>query len=92
MEGVDAVADRWRRGHEVSILIAGGTGVGRCFGWHPRKRWRWRGDVRLEIGGLRKEMHEGFAASNRCLDQIIQMQLDQHAARIKKLKTAVFSK
>jgi hypothetical protein len=38
MEGVDAVADRWRRGHEVSILIAGGTGVGRCFGWHPRKK------------------------------------------------------
>jgi hypothetical protein len=26
------------------------------------------------------------------LDQIIQMQLDEHAARIKKFKTAVFSK
>jgi hypothetical protein len=50
------------------------------------------GNVRLEIGGLRKEMHEGFAAINRRLDQIIQMQLDEHAARIKKLETAVFSK
>jgi hypothetical protein len=49
------------------------------------------GDVRLEIGGLRKEMHEGFAAINRRLDQIIQMQLDEHAARIKKLEAAVFS-
>jgi hypothetical protein len=50
------------------------------------------GDVRVEIGGLRKEMHEGFAAINRRLDQIIQTQLDEHAARIKKLETAVFSK
>jgi hypothetical protein len=49
-------------------------------------------DVRLEIGGLRQEMHEGFAAINRRLDEIIQMQLDEHAARIKKLETAVFSK
>lgn len=30
MEGVDAVMDRWGGDHEVSILIAGGTGVGRC--------------------------------------------------------------
>jgi hypothetical protein len=29
---------------------------------------------------------------NRRLDQIIKMQLDEHAARIKKLETAVFSK
>jgi hypothetical protein len=29
---------------------------------------------------------------NRRLDQIIQMQLDEHAARIKKLEAAVFSK
>jgi hypothetical protein len=50
------------------------------------------GDVRLEIGGIRQEMHEGFAAINRRLDEIIQMQLDEHAARIKKLETAVFSK
>jgi hypothetical protein len=50
------------------------------------------GDVRGEIGGLRKEMHEGFAAINRRLDQIMRMQLDEHAARIKKLETAVFSK
>jgi hypothetical protein len=50
------------------------------------------GEVRVEIGGLRKEMHEGFAAINRRLDQIIQTQLDEHAMRIKKLETAVFSK
>jgi hypothetical protein len=50
------------------------------------------GDARVEIGGLRKEMHEGFASINRRLDHIIQMQLDEHAARIKKLETAVFSK
>jgi hypothetical protein len=49
-------------------------------------------DVRVEIGGLRKDMHEGFAAINRRLDQIIQNQLDEHATRIKKLETAVFSK
>jgi hypothetical protein len=50
------------------------------------------GDVRVEIGGLRKEMHEGFAAITRRLDQIIETQLDEHATRIKKLETAVFSK
>jgi hypothetical protein len=48
--------------------------------------------VHVEIGGLRKEMLEGFAAINRRLDQIIQTQLDEHATRIKKLETAVFSK
>jgi hypothetical protein len=51
-----------------------------------------RSEVHDQIGGLRKEMHEGFAAISRRLDQIIQMQLDEHAARIKKLETAVFSK
>jgi hypothetical protein len=51
-----------------------------------------RTDVRDQIGGLRKEMHEGFTAINRRLDQIIQTQLDEHATRIKKLETAVFSK
>src|SRR5712692_5430807 len=38
MEVVDAVADRWCRHHEVSMLIAGGTGVGRCFGCCPRRK------------------------------------------------------
>jgi hypothetical protein len=47
--------------------------------------------VHDQIGG-RKEIHEDFAAINRRLDHIIQMQLDEHAARIKKLETAVFSK
>jgi hypothetical protein len=37
-------------------------------------------------------MHEGFSGINRRLDHIIQMQLDEHARRIKKLETAVFSK
>jgi hypothetical protein len=50
------------------------------------------GKVRVEIGGLRKETHEGFAAINRRLDHIVQMQLDEHATRIKKLEAAVFSK
>ena len=45
-----------------------------------------------DLGDLRNEMHDGFAAINRRLDQIIQMQLDEHATRIKKLETAVFSK
>jgi hypothetical protein len=50
------------------------------------------GAVQDEIGGLRNEMHDGFAAINRRLDHIIQMQLDEHATRIKKLEAAVFSK
>jgi hypothetical protein len=45
-----------------------------------------------EFGGLRKEMHDGFAAINRRLDHIIQTQLDEHVRRLKKLETAVFSK
>jgi hypothetical protein len=49
-------------------------------------------DIRVEVSGLRKEMHEGFAGINRRLDHIIQMQIDEHARRIKKLETAVFSK
>jgi hypothetical protein len=51
-----------------------------------------RNEVGDQISGLREEMHEGFAAINRRLEQIIQMQLDEHAARIKKLEAAVFSK
>jgi hypothetical protein len=50
------------------------------------------GNLHTAVGGLRKEMHEGFAGINRRLDHIIQMQLDEHARRIKKLETAVFSK
>jgi hypothetical protein len=45
-----------------------------------------------DLADLRNEMHDGFAAINRRLDHIIQMQLDEHATRIKKLETAVFSK
>jgi hypothetical protein len=45
-----------------------------------------------DIADLRKEMHEGFADTNRRFDHIIQMQLDEHATRIKKLEAAVFSK
>lgn len=51
-------------------------------------------DVRKEMAtgftNVRKEMHDGFALINRRLDTIIQIQLDQHAGRIKKLETAVF--
>jgi hypothetical protein len=45
-----------------------------------------------DIAAIRKEVQEGFSAVNRRLDQIIQMQLDEHAGRIKKLETAVFPK
>jgi hypothetical protein len=45
-----------------------------------------------DLADVRNEMHDGFAAINRRLDQIIQTQLDEHATRIKKLETAVFSK
>lgn len=48
-------------------------------------------DVRGEINELRNEVREGFAAVNNRLDAIIQMQLDEHASRIKKLEMAVFS-
>jgi hypothetical protein len=38
MADVDAVVDqRWQR-HEVSILIAASTGVGRCIGSQPRAK------------------------------------------------------
>ena len=36
--GGAAVMDRWRRLHEVSILIATGAGVGWCFGSQPRAK------------------------------------------------------
>jgi hypothetical protein len=45
-----------------------------------------------DVADVRNEMHDGFAAINRRLDHIIQMQLDEHATRIKKLEAAVFSK
>ena len=53
-------------------------------------------DVRKEMkdgfANVREEMRTGFAVINRRLDTIIQIQLDQHAHRIKKLETAVFPK
>jgi hypothetical protein len=35
---VTAVVDRRRWSHDVSILIAAGAGVGRCFGSQPRSK------------------------------------------------------
>jgi hypothetical protein len=53
-------------------------------------------DIRHEMGAIEKrlvrKMDEGFSIVNRRLDAIIQTQLDEHARRIKKLETAVFSK
>jgi hypothetical protein len=53
-------------------------------------------DIRDEMGSMEKRLErkidEGFSTVNRRLDQIIQMQLDEHAGRLKKLETAVFSK
>ena len=45
-----------------------------------------------DIAAIRKEMatKADIAGINRRLDQIIQIQLDQHASRIKKLETTVF--
>lgn len=48
-------------------------------------------DVRKKMA-TKEEMAAGFAAINRRLDTIIQIQLDQHAGRIKKLETAVFTR
>lgn len=56
-------------------------------------------DIRTEMGKGFKAVGERFdkmdvrfAGIERRLDKIIQMQLDEHAGRIKKLETAVFSK
>jgi hypothetical protein len=53
-------------------------------------------DIREEMGSMEKRVErkidDGFSTVNRRLDQIIQMQLDEHAGRLKKLETAVFSK
>ena len=53
-------------------------------------------DIREEMGSMEKrlerKMDEGFSTVNRHLDQIIQLQLDEHAGRLKKLETAVFAK
>ena len=38
MPGVAIAVDRWQRHHDVSILIAAGGGVGRCFGSQPRAK------------------------------------------------------
>lgn len=42
------------------------------------------------IDSVERKMDDGFATIVRRLDQIIQMQLDEHAHRLKKLETAVF--
>jgi hypothetical protein len=58
-----------------------------------------RKEMHEEVDGLRKEMREQFAlvhkelaSINRRLDTVIQIQLDEHASRIKKLEMAVFAK
>jgi len=42
------------------------------------------------IDALDKKVELGFALVMRRLDTVIQIQLDEHASRIKKLETAVF--
>ncbi|KKW19588.1 MAG: hypothetical protein UY63_C0010G0022 [Parcubacteria group bacterium GW2011_GWA2_51_10] len=49
-----------------------------------------RSEMKSEFANVRKEMREGFSAIIRRLDTVIQMQLDEHARRIKELETAVF--
>lgn len=46
-------------------------------------------DNRVDL--LERKVDTGFAEIVRRLDTIIQMQLDEHASRIKKLEMAVFS-
>lgn len=46
--------------------------------------------TKKDLAALERKMDEGFAGVVRRLDEIIQMQLDAHATRIKKLETAVF--
>lgn len=51
-----------------------------------------KGEFKSEITRLEKKLDDGFAAIIRRLDNIIQLQLDEHAKRIKKLEAAVFSR
>ena len=51
-----------------------------------------KNEFKGEIARLERKMDEGFASIVRRLDKIIQMQLDEHASRLKKLETAVFSR
>ena len=46
--------------------------------------------TKKDLAALERRLDENFAAVIRRLDEIIQMQLDEHAGRIKKLETAVF--
>ena len=50
-----------------------------------------RDEIKSEVGRVERKVDEGFARVERRLNEIIQMQLDEHASRIKKLETAVFS-
>ncbi|OGG60689.1 hypothetical protein A2765_03825 [Candidatus Kaiserbacteria bacterium RIFCSPHIGHO2_01_FULL_56_24] len=43
-----------------------------------------------DLAALERRMDEKFAAIIRRLDKIMQIQLDEHASRIKKLERAVF--
>src|SRR3979490_1472922 len=70
MTGVAAVVDRWRRHHEVSILIAAGAGVGRGFGSLPRAKGSKvnmgpppQGPGAWEIGGGARPRDVGGAAA-----------------------------
>src|SRR5216683_4097592 len=54
MPGVAIGVDRWRRHHEVSILIAAG-GVGRCFGSRQRAGLFERGFRRLGLFWARRQ-------------------------------------
>ena len=55
-----------------------------------RKHMVTKSEFKTEIARLERKMDERFAAVIRRLDEIIQMQLDEHAGRLRKLETAVF--
>jgi hypothetical protein len=63
-----------------------------CAPHQERKRGDWERNGGPMEKRLDRKMAEGFSTVNRRLDTIIQIQLDQHAGRIKKLETTVFSK
>ena len=46
--------------------------------------------TKKDLAALERRMDEKFAVVIRRLDEIIQMQLDEHAGRLRKLETAVF--
>jgi len=50
-----------------------------------------KGSFKVGLEGLEHKMDVGFSGINRRLDETVQVQLDAHAGRIRKLETKVLS-